>query len=182
MNLRLDIKILKLWPNFIDHYMMIAYYETTISFSSIEFMPYVFLIIISLVFIKRLKLLYDLNVKSFFKLNFFVLFFIFILYNMVSIVSLYSRMEYVAKIESHEQRVVTGKVNNLVDKEGASRTQQFSVSGVFFKYNNYQTAPYFFANRNYNDKVIFDGAYVEMHYIHDSDKNYITKLFINKSK
>ena len=159
--------------------MMITYYETTISFSSIEFMPHVLLIIISLVFIKKLKVLYDLKVKSFFRFNFFVLFFIFIFYNMVSIISLYSRMEYVAKIESHEQRVVTGKIDNLVEKEGASRTQQFSVSGVFFKYNNYQTAPYFFANRNYNDNVIFDGAYVEIYYIRDSDKNYITKLFIN---
>ncbi|MBB1303515.1 hypothetical protein H5183_19600 [Pseudoalteromonas sp. SR44-8] len=87
-------------------------------------------------------------------------------------------MEYIAKIKSHEQRVVTGEIENLVEKEGASRTQHFSVSGVFFKYNNYQTEPYFFANRRYNDKVIFDGGYVEKHYIHDNDKKYITKLVI----
>ncbi|WP_282114654.1 hypothetical protein [Pseudoalteromonas arctica] len=87
-------------------------------------------------------------------------------------------MQYIAKIKSHDERVVTGEIEKLVEKEGASRTQSFSVSGVSFKYNNYQTAPYFFANRKYNDKVIFDGGYVEIHYIQDNGKNYITKLFI----
>ncbi len=158
--------------------MMKNYYETTISFNSIEFLPYVLFIVISLIFIGRLKKLYSLYIKRFFKFNFFVLFFIFILYNLASITSLYSKMQYIAKIKSHEKRVVTGEIEKLVEKEGASRTQSFSVSGVFFKYNNYQTAPYFFANRKYNDKVIFDGGYVEIHYIQDNGNNHITKLFI----
>ncbi|WP_152968271.1 hypothetical protein [Pseudoalteromonas sp. P1-25] len=158
--------------------MMKIYYETTISFNSIEFLPYVLFIVISLIFIGRLKKLYDLYIKRFFKFNFFVLFFIFILYNLASTASLYLKMQYIAKIKSHEQRVVAGEIEKLVEKEGASRTQSFLVSGVFFKYNNYQTAPYFFANRAYNDKVIFNGGYVEIHYIQDNGNNYITKLFI----
>ena len=87
-------------------------------------------------------------------------------------------MEYIAKIKSQEEGVVTGEIEKLVVKEGASLTQSFSVSGVSFKYNNYQTAPYFFANRKYNDKVIINGGYVEIHYIQDNGNNYITKLFI----
>ena len=158
--------------------MMKIYYETTMSFNCIEFLPYVVFIVISLMFIGKLKKLYDLYIKRFFKFNFFVLFFIFILYNLASTASLYSKMQYIARIKSHEQRVVTGEIEKLVEKEGASRTQGFSVSGVTFKYNNYQTAPYFFANRKYNDKVIFNGGYVEIHYIQDNGNNYITKLFI----
>ena len=40
--------------------MMKNYYETTISFNSIEFLPYVLFIVISLIFIGKLKKLYDL--------------------------------------------------------------------------------------------------------------------------
>ena len=158
--------------------MMEIYYETTISFNCIEFLPYVLFLVISLIFIGKLKKLYDLYIKRFFKFNFFVLFFIFIIYNLASTASLYSKMQYIAKIKSLEQRVLTGEIEKLVEKEGASRTQSFSVSGVFFKYNNYQTESYFFANRKYSDKVIFNGGYVEIHYIRDNGNNYITKLFI----
>lgn len=161
--------------------MMKIYYETTISFNCLEFLPHVFFIVISLIFIGRLKKLYDLYIKRFFKFNFFILLFIFILYNLASIASLYSKIQYIAKVRSHEQRVVTGEIEKLVEKEGASRTQSFSVSGVAFKYNNYQTAPYFFANRKYNNKVIFNGGYVEIHYIQDNGNNYITKLFIRNN-
>ena len=86
-------------------HMMKIYYGTTISFNSFEFLPYVLFIVISLMFVGKLKKLYDLHIKRFFKFNFFVLFFIFILYNLASTASLYSKMQYIAKIKSDEQRV-----------------------------------------------------------------------------
>lgn len=54
-------------------------------------------------------------------------------------------------IENNEIQKVKGCIANHKVNQNYSRTEGFSISDILFKYNDYGTAGYFFANRQHDN-------------------------------
>jgi hypothetical protein len=79
-------------------------------------------------------------------------------------------------IKSNELLSVKGCIENYQSTLVSSRGESFEIKGVKFKYNNYGTAKYFFANRKYGDNFIKNNQCVNVYYISEDSQNHIVKI------
>ncbi|TMP31498.1 hypothetical protein CWB99_04400 [Pseudoalteromonas rubra] len=158
------------------------YFESDFEYS----LAFFFLILFSLVVTLFVRVgrgryeLYKSKIKPLIKLN--LNFLIFILF-----ISLFIELSNYGDVKSAESKVegkrvytVTGFVDELNVEVLSSRTEKLKVGGVLFEYNNYSTYEYCFANRNYNEGVIFEGAELSLDYIEDGRRKCIVKVLVKK--
>lgn len=75
-------------------------------------------------------------------------------------------------VENNEVQKIKGCIANYEVNQSNSRSESFSISGIAFKYNDYGTEKYFFANRQH-DSFIKNGRCVVIAFIPSSSNNII---------
>lgn len=115
-----------------------------------------------------------LKVKKQKLLNALLLLFTLLLF--VGVLNFVKFSNYEKIIKSNELLSVKGCIENYQSTLVNSREESFEIKGVKFKYNNYGTAKYFFANRKYGDNFIKNNQCILVYYIHENNQNYIVKI------
>tara|TARA_R110002060_G_scaffold76136_1_gene86280 strand:- start:38 stop:520 length:483 start_codon:yes stop_codon:yes gene_type:complete len=154
------------------------YFESLIEPSIDMFIPHLGLLIFIIAFYKlsplfevisdTLKVKKQKVLLSLLSLFFLVLF--------VGILSFIKLSSYESVIESNKLLSVKGCIENYQSDLVNSREESFEIEKVKFKYNNYATSKYFFANRKYGDNFIKDNQCINVYYIPENSQNHIVKI------
>ncbi|NRD75318.1 hypothetical protein HQQ94_19235 [Shewanella sp. VB17] len=154
---------------------MSVYFESAGSFSFNSISIYVINLLLVIMYYKKIKFLYEKHAKSLFKFSFNIVVFFFVMFNVGRLIAGYESYVYYGYLNGKHENV-EGTIEQYEVYESASRVESFEVKGIPFTSNNYGTSPLFFANRNYKDKVVTDGTYVRLSYVHIDGENYIVKV------
>ena len=101
---------------------------------------------------------------------------IFTLTFIVGILNFIKLSDYERIIESNEFLSIKGCIENYQSTLVNSREESFEIKNIKFKYNNYATSKYFFANRKYDDNFIKDNQCINVYYIPENSQNHIVKI------
>lgn len=105
-----------------------------------------------------------------------VLLFLFTLTFMVGILNFIKLSDYERIIESNELLSIKGCIQNYQSTLVNSREEAFEIKNIKFKYNNYASSKYFFANRKYGDNFIKNNQCINVYYIPENSQNHIVKI------
>ena len=156
---------------------MQVYFVSSLKVDYLPLLTLAFMVIISLVFYKKIEGQYYnfikfLNIK---KINFHfvsaILIFVFIV-EVIDFIGKYSSAELIRQGKTY---TLEGEIYNYKLKKGASRSESFKVKNTEFKYNNFSTLM-FFSNHYFEDGIITDGRYIKIEYIKVNNSNRIFKL------
>ena len=94
----------------------------------------------------------------------------------VGILNFIKLSNYEKVIGSNQLLSIKGCVKNYQSTLVNSREESFEIEEVKFKYNNFATPKYFFANRKYGDNFIKDNQCINVYYIAENSQNHIVKI------
>lgn len=110
------------------------------------------------------------------EINFWVIIFAFLAFLGTKAFSLSKYIAQFEGIKAGDFLKVEGKIKNLKFHEGRARGESFTVDGVVFKYNEYGTPKYYFANRGPEFISLKNDIIVRVFFINSGGENFIFKL------
>lgn len=105
-----------------------------------------------------------------------VLLLVFVFVFCLGILNFLKLSNYQKIIENNELLSVNGCIENYQSTLVNSREESFEIDKVKFKWNDYATSKYFFANRNYGDNFIKNNQCISVYYIQENLQNHIVKI------